>query len=31
MRRQRLMRAVVWVVVAGMVLSLVAALVPLLR
>lgn len=31
MRRQRLMRAVVWVVVAGMVLSLVATLVPLLR
>lgn len=31
MRSQRLMRAVVWVVVAGMVLSLVATLVPLLR
>ncbi len=31
MRNQRMMRAVVWVVVIGMVLSLVAAVVPLLR
>ncbi len=31
MRSQRMMRAVVWVVVVGMVLSLVAAVVPLLR